>query len=74
MFSIQIGYIFTELGIFQNIDWGADSHFVQVELDENGGTNYKIVGTTQLLRFRMLYMLKIVEIISGKKQKLRHLF
>ncbi|MBK8627806.1 MAG: hypothetical protein IPN86_20255 [Saprospiraceae bacterium] len=49
MFSIQIGYGFTEQGTFQNIDWGADSHFVQVELDENGGTNYKIVGTTQLL-------------------------
>lgn len=49
MFTIQIGYGFTLFGSFSNIDWGLDGHFIQVELDENGGNNFKIVGTSQLL-------------------------
>ncbi|UCH14604.1 MAG: hypothetical protein JSV22_01250 [Bacteroidales bacterium] len=31
------------------IDWGADKYFIQVSLDEEGGTNYQLMGTTQLL-------------------------
>jgi hypothetical protein len=36
-------------GNFSNIDWGSDTYFVKTETDPNGGTNYSIVGTTQLL-------------------------
>ena len=34
---------------FQEIDWGAASHFMKVETDVNGGTNYVHVGTSQMM-------------------------
>ena len=32
-----------------SIDWGADDYFMKVSMDEEGGTNYQEMGTTQLL-------------------------
>lgn len=34
---------------FQEIDWGASSHFMKVEIDVNGGSNYVHVGTSQMM-------------------------
>ena len=34
---------------FQEIDWGAASHFMKVEIDVNGGSNYIHVGTSQMM-------------------------
>jgi uncharacterized protein (TIGR02145 family) len=34
---------------FQEIDWGASSHFMKVEIDVNGGSNYIHVGTSQMM-------------------------
>ena len=34
---------------FQEIDWGVASHFMKVEIDVNGGTNYVHVGTSQMM-------------------------
>jgi len=31
------------------IDWGADDYFLKVSMDEEGGTTYQEMGTTQLL-------------------------
>ena len=36
-------------GVFEDISWGSNSYFLQVELDDAGGTNYQLMGTTQLL-------------------------
>jgi hypothetical protein len=38
-----------KVGVFENIDWGADSYFLKVELDKTGGSSYTDMGTTQLL-------------------------
>jgi hypothetical protein len=32
-----------------SIDWGADDYFMKVSMDEEGGTDYQEMGTTQLL-------------------------
>ena len=34
---------------FSEIDWGAASHFMKVEIDVNGGSNYLHVGTSQMM-------------------------
>lgn len=47
--SLQIGNGTATSGNFSEIEWGSDSHFVQVEIDETGGSNFRIMGTTQLL-------------------------
>ena len=34
---------------FSAINWGADDHFLEVEVDENGGSNYTTLGTSQFM-------------------------
>ena len=49
LLTSKIGNGTVVTGSFSNIDWGADNYFVKTETDPNGGSNYSIVGTTQLL-------------------------
>lgn len=49
LFSIKIGQGETTSGVFKDIDWGKASHFVQVGIDETGGNNYKLMGTSELM-------------------------
>ncbi|MEZ5198318.1 MAG: FISUMP domain-containing protein [Bacteroidales bacterium] len=46
---LEIGRGTIETGIFEDIKWGKTSHFLRLELDENGGTNYQAMGTSELL-------------------------
>ena len=39
----------TSLDDFSSIDWENGPYFIKTETDPNGGTNYTIVGTSQLL-------------------------
>lgn len=51
----ELGMINLQLGNgsttddFSAILWGADAHYLKVELDETGGSTYKNLGTTQLV-------------------------
>jgi hypothetical protein len=47
--NLEIGNGVVVSGNFSNIDWGTDSYFVQIEMDESGGSNYQMLGTSQLL-------------------------
>ena len=49
LFNIQIGNGMFVNGIFSDVNWGNGNHFIQIELDENGGNNYQLIGTSQLL-------------------------
>ena len=49
LFSLQIGEGTPVTGIFEDIDWGSDRHYLQIELDENGGNDYQLIGTSELL-------------------------
>ena len=46
--SIEIG-AGTTTDVFSTIDWAAGSYFIKTETDPTGGTNYTIVGVSQLL-------------------------
>ncbi|MCU9611818.1 hypothetical protein OEK97_28335, partial [Escherichia coli] len=46
---VIIGSGITVFGNFDSIKWGNDNHFIKLETDLNGGTNYNIIGTSQLL-------------------------
>ena len=58
-------------GDFTTIDWGNDNYFLRLEVDENGGSDYTLLGTTQLLSVPYaLYAevagnVKLPKIISG---------
>lgn len=52
----QLGLFYTAIGIgpagigtFNTIDWGSGPKFLQVEFDPAGGSNYLIVGSSQLI-------------------------
>lgn len=36
-------------GTFDAIDWGSGAHFLKVEIDIEGGINYKVMGTQQMM-------------------------
>ena len=47
--TIQIGGGNVIQGDFSNIEWANGPYFIQTETDVNGGTNYTITSTSQLL-------------------------
>lgn len=49
LFNLVIGQGTPTTGTFSAIDWRVNSKFLKVEMDVAGGTNYTLVGTTQLL-------------------------
>ena len=46
--NLAIGSGNISLGVFDSINWGANSHFIQIDIDVTGGSNYITMGTTQL--------------------------
>ena len=49
LFNLVIGQGTVGLGNFAGINWASGSKFLKVEMDVAGGSNYILVGTTQLL-------------------------
>ena len=47
--TIEIGGGTSQTGTFSSINWGSGTYFLKTETDPNNGTNYSIVGTSQLL-------------------------
>jgi len=47
--TIQIGSGVALSGVFSKIDWGNGEHYIKTETDPTGGTNYTVVGSSQLL-------------------------
>lgn len=49
LLSLQIGGGTIAGGSFTTIDWSGGPYFIKTETDPDGGTNYTIIGVTQLL-------------------------
>jgi len=49
LIAIEIGTGTIVSGTFANIDWANGPYFVKSETDPNGGSNYTLTGTSQLL-------------------------
>ncbi|MCG8327698.1 MAG: hypothetical protein MI974_08440 [Chitinophagales bacterium] len=49
LFTLKIGTGIVEDGIFSAINWGKDSYFLQLAIDEEGENNYQLIGTSELL-------------------------
>ena len=47
--NLAIGRGTTTQGTFENIDWGSNTFYLQIELDDNGGSNFQMMGTVQFL-------------------------
>ena len=62
LINFEIGSGTPVSGSFSGINWGADDHFLQVELDETGGSNYQLMGTSQLISVPYALHAKTVEL------------
>lgn len=49
VFSLVVGSGTPVQGTFAAVNWGNGNKYLQVEMDANGGNNYKDMGTTQLM-------------------------
>ncbi|MCD4731496.1 MAG: tail fiber domain-containing protein [Bacteroidales bacterium] len=47
--NLEIGYGTSTIGTFAGIDWSSNSKFLETEIDQEGGSNYVSVGTSELL-------------------------
>jgi uncharacterized protein (TIGR02145 family) len=49
LISIEIGRGTVITGTFASINWGTGPYFLKTEVDPDGGSNYNITGTSQIL-------------------------
>ena len=63
--SIEIGGGAVVSGTFSSIDWANGPYFVKTETDPVGGTNYTIIGTSQLLSVPYALYAKSAGSVSG---------
>jgi hypothetical protein len=49
LFNLVIGQGTPTSGTFSSINWGTNIKFLKIEMDVAGGTNYVLVGSTQLI-------------------------
>lgn len=64
--SLEIGNGTVVTGNFATIDWAAGPYFIKTEIDPSaeGGTNYTITGTSQLMSVPYAFHAKMAETIS----------
>lgn len=65
--TLEIGGGLTTQGNFSNIDWSQGPYFIKTETDVNGGANYTISGTSQLLSIPYALYAKNVENVPSLK-------
>jgi hypothetical protein len=63
--NLEIGNGIFMSGNFSDIDWGMNSYYVQIEMDENGGNNFQIMGVSQLLSVPYAIHAKTAENVPG---------
>lgn len=63
--SVEIGSGIPLSGNFGTIDWSGGPYFIKTETDPDGGTNYTITGTSQLLSVPYALHAKKAEAIVG---------
>ncbi|QGY43757.1 hypothetical protein GM418_08830 [Maribellus comscasis] len=63
--SVEIGNGTLVSGDFAGIDWANGPYFIKTETDIEGGTNYTIIGTSQLLSVPYALHAKTAESVTG---------
>ena len=69
LFNLVIGAGAVQSGSMATIDWSIDNYYLKVGMDATGGTNFIIMGTTQLLSVPYaLYAKNAGSVINGSSQ------
>jgi hypothetical protein len=65
LFNLVIGAGAVQSGSMATIDWSIDNYYLKVGMDAAGGTNFLIMGTTQLLSVPYALHAKTAESLVG---------
>ncbi|MBK8746971.1 MAG: hypothetical protein IPM04_03675 [Saprospiraceae bacterium] len=65
--TIEIGGGLSVLGSFSDINWANGPYFIKTETDVNGGANYSLSGTSQLLSIPYALFARNVENVPSLK-------
>lgn len=65
LISLEVGLGTLVNGTFENIEWSNDTYFLKTEIDPLGGSDYSIIGTTQLLSVPYALHSKTADSIVG---------
>jgi hypothetical protein len=65
LFNLVIGAGAVQSGSMTTIDWSIDNYYLKVGMDAAGGTNFLIMGTTQLLSVPYAMYAKSAGSVSG---------
>lgn len=76
LLSIEIGSEEATVlnGDFSQIDWSSDKYLIKTETDPEGGVNYTITGTSQLLSVPYALYAKTAETVTGGVSEIDPLF
>lgn len=66
LFNLVIGQGTAVSGTFASINWKSNSKFLKVEMDANGGSNYVLTATTQLLSVPYALAAKSLVLSAGE--------
>lgn len=69
LFNIAIGGGTVLSGDFNKIPWSQNDKFIKIEMDPTGGTNYTLIGTSQLLSVPYALNAKTAESVQLKTQE-----
>ncbi|OUJ74080.1 hypothetical protein BXP70_10075 [Hymenobacter crusticola] len=65
-FSLPVGRGQAVKGAFTDINWGSGNQYLQVEMDAAGGTNYKLMGASELLSVPYAFFAGTAARLSGE--------
>ncbi|MHB0754876.1 hypothetical protein ACW9UN_06385, partial [Polaribacter sp. M15] len=66
--SLEIGTGSVIQGVFSEIDWSNGSYYIKTEIDPEGGNDYKIIATSQILSVPYALHAKTAENGISKEQ------
>lgn len=65
LFTLQIGTGSILSGTFFSINWGVGDKYIRTSADLTGGTNYQLLGTSQLLTVPYAFYAEKTKLIAG---------
>ena len=65
LFTLQIGTGSIISGTFASINWGVGDKFIRTSADLTGGTNYQLLGTSQLLTVPYAFYAEKTKLVAG---------
>ena len=65
LFTLQVGAGTVVSGTFATINWGVGDKYIRTSVDLTGGTNYQLMGMSQLLSVPYAFYAEKTKLLAG---------